>query len=234
MNKAVGHDQIPAFFLRAATFVVTPYLHSFIEFCFTNGVFPDNCTIARIVPLFKKGDHKEPTNYRPISILSCFSKIMEKIIYKRLITFLNLHKAIHKTQYGFQKNISTNHVLIDVVTNSFDNINANLYTGLVFLDLTKAFDTVSHDILLCKLDHYGIRGKANELLHAFLKRKQYVSINGTNSSLLPNKYGVPQGSTLGPLLFLLYINDLPSSVTCEPRFFADDTCLVYSSPNPCI
>ena len=203
-----------------------------MEYSFINGIFPGNCTIARIVPIFKKGERDKPTNYRPISILSCFTKIFEKIIYKRLINFLNKHNVIQKTQYGFQKNISTNHALIDVITNSFDNINNNLYTGLVFLDLTKAFDTVSHDILLHKLDHYGIRGKTNDLIQTFLQRKQYVSVNGVNSNVLANNYGVAQGSTLGPLLFLLYINDLPSSVNCVPRFFADDTCLVYSSSNP--
>ena len=222
----------PPFFLRVASTVITPYLHSFMEYSFINGIFPGNCTIARIVPIFKKGERDKPTNYRPISILSCFTKIFEKIIYKRLINFLNKHNVIQKTQYGFQKNISTNHALIDVITNSFDNINNNLYTGLVFLDLTKAFDTVSHDILLHKLDHYGIRGKTNDLIQTFLQRKQYVSVNGVNSNVLANNYGVAQGSTLGPLLFLLYINDLPSSVNCVPRFFADDTCLVYSSSNP--
>ena len=103
---------------------------------------------------------------------------------------------------------------------------------MIFLDLTKAFDTVYHEILLFKLDHYGIRGRANDLLRAFLKRKQFVSINNHESPLLSNDYGVPQGSTLRPLLFILYINDLPSSVNCTPRLFADDTCLLFSSPNP--
>ena len=136
------------------------------------------------------------------------------------------------TQFGFQSNRSTNYALIDVITNSFENINKNLYTGLIFLDLTKAFDTVNHEILLLKLDHYGIRGQANDLLRAFLKRKQFVSINNHESPLLSNDYGVPQGSTLGPLLFILYINDLPSSVNCTPRLFADDTCSLFSAPNP--
>ena len=103
-----------------------------------------------------------------------------------------------------------------------------MYTGLIFLDLTKTFDTVNHEILLHKLDHYGIRGQSNNLLRAFLKRKQYVSINGSNSY----DDGVAQGSTLGPLLFLIYINDLPHSVNCIPRLFADDTCLVFSAPTP--
>ena len=149
-----------------------------------------------------------------------------------LFTFLKKHNVILDSQYGFQSNRSTNHALINVITNSLDNINDKLYTGLIFLDLTKAFDTVNHEILLLKLDHYGIRGQANDLMRAFLKRKQFVSINSHESSLLCNDFGVAQGSTLGPLLFLLYINDLPSSVNCIPRLFADDTCLLFSASNP--
>ena len=175
INKAVGHDNLHPFFLRIASTVTTPYLYSLIEYSFINGVFPDNCTIARIVPLFKNGKRDEPTNYRPISILSCFSKIFEKIIYRRLISFLNKHNVIQKTQYGFQKKLSTNQAIIDVVTNSLENINSKLYTGLVCLDLTEVFDTVSHKILIFKLDHYGIRGQANKLMQAFFNRKQYVA-----------------------------------------------------------
>ena len=136
-----------------------------------------------------------------------------------------------KSQYGFQKKISTAHAVLDLVTTSFDNINNNLYTGLLFLDLRKAFDTVSHEILLSKLDHYGIRGSAHKLMQSFLNRKQFVGINGVNSEVERGTYGVAQGSTLSPLLFLLYINDLPCSTNCLPRLFADDTCLVINSPN---
>ena len=145
---------------------------------------------------------------------------------------MNKHNVIQKTQYGFQKNVSTNHAIIDVVTNSSENINFKLYTGLVFLDLTKAFDTVSHEILIHNLEQYGIRGQTNKLMQAFLNQKQYVLVNSVKSNLLTNKYGVAQGSTLGSLLFLLYINDLPYSINCKPRFIAEDTCLVYSSSTP--
>ena len=159
MNKAVGYDNLHFFFLRLASTVITPYLRSFMEYSFTYGVFPDNCTMARIVPLFENKKRDEPTNYRPISILSCFSKIFKENIHKRLISFLNKQNVIQKMQYGFQRNVSTNYAITDVLTNSFENINSKLYTGLVFLDLTKAFDTVNHDILFHKLDHYGIRGQ---------------------------------------------------------------------------
>ena len=103
MNKALGHDNLHPFFLRIASTVITPYLHSSIKCSFINGVFPDSCTIPRIVPLFKNGKRDEPTNYRPISILSCFSKVFEKIIHRHLISCLNKDNVIQKTQYGFQK-----------------------------------------------------------------------------------------------------------------------------------
>ena len=134
------------FFLRIASSVIIPYLQVFIQFCFTEGAFPKNCTIARIVPIFKKGERDKPTNYRPISILTCFSKIFEKLLYKRIYNFLNKHNVIINSQYGFQNKVSTNHAFVDVITQSYENINSNQYTGLVFLDLTKAFDSVNRDI----------------------------------------------------------------------------------------
>ena len=182
--------------------------------------------------LYKKGNKLDPNNSRPISILTCFSKTLKRLIYNRLQQFLKKHSVIHKSQYGFQKSISTEYAVLDIVLNAFKNINQNLFTGLIFLYLRKAFDTVSHSILLSKLDHYGIRGSANRLITSFLNRRQYVSVNGTNSDIKLITNGVEQGSTLGPILFFLYINDLYNSTYCIPRLFADDTCLVLHSPDP--
>ena len=122
INKAVGYDSISPFFLRTASTTLAPYIQAFIDCCFANGIFPENATTAKIVPIFKKGERDNPTNYRPISILTSFAKIFERIIYKRLITFLNKHKVIIDTQYGFQSNRSTSHALTDVIINSFENI----------------------------------------------------------------------------------------------------------------
>ena len=152
-------------------------------------------------------------------------------MYNRFLKFFKKHNVIHKPQYGFHKHIASSHACFDIVTTIFDNINQRKYTGLIFLDLLKAFDTVSHNILFKKLDHYGIRGPAHKLICSFLHRKQYVSVDGIQAEIESITYDVAQGSILGPLLFLLYINNLNNSVNCLPRLFADDTYLLIDSPN---
>ena len=191
--------------------------------------------VAKIVPLFKTGKTEERTNYRPISILTCFSKIFEKLIYSRLISFFQKNSVQHDSQYGFRNGISTTHAVLDVLnlTSTCDQINNEQYTGLILLDFKKAFDTVCHRKLLHKLEHYGIRGEALKLQHSFLSnRQQFVSFQNLSSKTLTNNYGVPQGSNLGPLLFLIYINDIPNALNSIPRLFDDDTCLVIHSANP--
>ena len=167
----------------------------------------DNCKISKIIPIHKKGEKDNPSNFRPISILTCISKVIEKMIYNRVFSFLSKNNVPAPQQYGFQKNISTIYAILELLMATYDNINANNYTGILFLDLTKEFDTVCHQILFAKLQHYGIRGPSHQLTKSFLERKQFVSINGVNSDLQHNSFGIPQGSTLGPLLFLIYIND---------------------------
>ena len=128
--------------------------------------------------------------------------------------------------------MSTTHAVLDVLTSTCDQINNEQYTGLILLDFKKAFDTVCHRKLLHKLEHYGIRGEAFKLLHSFLSsRQQCVSFRNLSSKTLTNNYGVPQGSNLGPLLFLIYINDVPNALNSIPRLFADNTCLVNYSAN---
>ena len=150
------------------------------------------------------------------------------MLYKRFVCFFDKHKILIPEQYGFRKNISTSHALLDIVTTAYDNIHKKHCTGAIFLDLKKAFDTVCHRTLLCKLDHYGIRGSPLNLINSYLEREQFVSLNGVNSKTQRNNFGVPQGSTLGPLLFLIYINDMPTAIETSPRLFADDTCLIIN------
>ena len=141
------------------------------------------------------------------------------------------HSIPIPTLYGFRSNHATLHTLIDIVTNAYDNLQNNCFTAFLLLDLKKAFDTVSHDILLNKLEHYGIHGVAKNLFSSFLEhRQQLVTINHYKSSKMTFKYGVPQGSVLGPFLFLLYINDLPNCTARSPKLFADDTYLILADP----
>ena len=171
------------------------------------------------------------TNYRPISVLPVFSKFLERIVYNRLINFLNKYDILSRNQYGFRKNYSTAHALIQLYDKISNALNNKRVTLGLFIDPSKAFDTVNHEILLDKLEYYGVRGIALQWFESYLLscRKQFVQYNGYNSSSLDITCGVPQGSILGPLLFLVYINDLGNvSKVLELILFADDTNIFYS------
>ena len=229
LNKAKSHDDIDPYFLKIAAPILAFPLSVFLNHCLTFGTFPNRLKLAKVVPVFKKGLTDQLSNYRPISLLPSLSKLFERIIHSRLLSFFEYNNTIVTTQYGFRHNRSTIHPILDLITSCFDNINNKKYSTLLFLDIKKAFDSVSHKKLIRKLEHYGIRGVANDLIKSYLeKRKQFVSIANFNSSDLVIEYGVPQGSILGPLLFLIYINDLPSCLQSLPRFFADDTALLIT------
>ena len=163
-NKAGGYDMISCYFIELSSSILIPILVSLINASFSLGIFPDDLKIAKVIPLSKKGDTLDINNYRPISLLTCFSKIFEKAIFTRLSTFLDKHSVLIPSQYGFCPNKSSTHAILDIVSTTYDNINNKKYTGMVMLDLTKAFDTVCHNRLLLKLGHYGIRGTTYNLL----------------------------------------------------------------------
>jgi hypothetical protein len=192
------------------------------------GVVPDELKIALVTPIFKNGSKAELCNYRPISVLPSFSKIFEKIIFNRLTSFLDQKNVLISRQYGFRKGHSTNMALLkfhDLVTKS---IESGKFTLGIFIDLEKAFDTIDHSILLTKLSFYGIRGKAHDWIKSYLNnRKQCVKYNTAISRLNNITHGVPQGSILGPLLFIIYVNDIQNvSNFMELLLFADDTNLL--------
>ena len=183
---------------------------------FVTGIFPDLCKLAKVVPIFKKDDPMDYVNYR-------FNKNFEKIIYSRMCQFLESNKLIYNR-----------HALISMTESIKSFLDNGDFVAGIFIDLEKAFDTVNHQILCSKLNHYGFRGKINDLLKSFLsKRKQFVSVNGYDCSHLEIECGVPQGTTYGTLLFLLYINDLKFSLKhAIPSHFADDTSIIYASKTP--
>ena len=197
-------------------------------------IFPDPLKIAKVTPVFKTGYLKEISNYRPISVLTCFSKILECIMHNRLYSYLVNEKILYSKQFGFQKGHSTEHAiaqLADQIHESFEN---DSYTLGVFIDLCKTFDTIDHAILLKKLENYRIRDTNLACFRSCLtNRKQYIQItNDSKSDLRNTACGVPQGTILGPLLFLVYVNDLPSSSKIlNPIMFADDTNLFYEHKN---
>ena len=190
--------------------------------------------IAKVIPIHKKGEKDDVNNYRPISLLTSISKILERIVYIRTERFLKTCDIFSKFQFGFRENHSTTHALltlIDKVTHALDTFS---HTIGIFLDFSKAFDTINHEILLAKLSHYGIRGKALEWFTSYLSnRSQFVHVNGFNSQKKTITCGVPQGSLLGPLLFVIYINDFHrSSEKLSFILFADDSNLFFSHPDP--
>ena len=230
-NKSSGPFSIPLKLLSLIPDLIIIPLAHIINISFLTGEYPEQLKIVKVIPIHKGGSTEDLNNYRPISLLSIFDKIIEKIMHKKLYNFLERHNILYQNQFGFRKNNSTVYALTQISEMIKTSIDTGKYGCGIFIDLRKAFDTVNHKILLDKLEHYGIRGNLLNWFHSYLTdRKQFVSINGQNSDLMDITCGVPQGSVLGPLLFLLYINDLPNiSKILNFYLFADDTNIYYES-----
>ena len=226
-------DSIPVKLFIANADILSEVVCGMINLCLTSSIFPNSLKIAKIIPIFKKDDPRLPSNYRPISILPFLSKIFEKVIYSRLINHLSLNEILSPYQFGFRKNISTLDAIIHItefIYNALNNKNSILN---ILIDYSKAFDTVNHRILLRKLKRDGVTGIALKLFESYLQnRQQTVSIRNVCSNIKTFNISVPQGSILGPLLYLIYINEIPSlSQKFTATLFADDCVLSFCNPN---
>ena len=195
----------------------------------------NNYKRANVTPVFKKGDKKDPNNYRPISIIPVVGKVLEQIAYFQLMSFLQTNGILSPYQSGFRLNHSTEDVLVKTTDYWRRAVHKGRVVGVIFLDFKKAFDSVPHTLLLKKIESIGIRKPPLKWFRNFLSgRQQRVLIDGTSSDWLPIKCGVPQGSLLGPILFSLYINDLPSVFeVVNVDMYADDTAIYTDGPGGC-
>ena len=219
-NKAYGLYSCPVSILKLSSHIISQPLAQILNVSVSSGSFPAKLKTAKVVPVFKSGDEYKPGNYRPISLLPIFNRIFEKLVYKRLIKFVNKHNILYSSQYGFRSRHSTQHATLEILNDILSNFDKGQFTFCLFIDLKKAFDTVNYDILLSKLENYGFRGVVNDWFKSYLiGTRQYKTVNGYISDSHQTLCGVPQGSVLGPLLFLLYIK---SDFLYIPRIGAQD------------
>ena len=226
-HKASGPDGIPARILKVAAEEIAPALTIIFQKSLETGDIPSPWLRANITPLFKKGDRTDASNYRPVSLTSICSKVLEHIIHSHIMTHFDTHSVLTDKQHGFRNKHSCETQLIMTVNDLALSLDNKSQTDMIIMDFSKAFDSVPHNRLLCKLDHYGIRHNILIWISNFLKhREQRVVVGGESSAWTDVTSGVPQGTVLGPLLFLAFINDLPSNLSSNVRLFADD-CVVY-------
>ena len=231
--KSTGIDNIPARFIRDGAKPLAKPITYLVNLSISTGIVPNELKLAKVKPLYKKNSKKDIGNYRPVSILCIISKILEKSVYTQLEKHLVDNGLLYQFQSGFRSSYSTDTCLIHLFDHIKSQTSKGLYTGMVMIDLQKAFDTVDHHILCDKLKTMGVCDI--KWFRSYLtERKQLVNVNGVNSELLNISCGVPQGSILGPLLFLCYVNDMSISINsdCKLLLYADDSTIIFSHKNP--
>ena len=224
-GKAMGQNMIPNQILKSSKNIISQSLADIFNASLKSSIFPDDLKIARVAPIFKEGDRDDMTNYRPISVLCTVACVFERLLYNQLHGYLIDNKILHNNQWGFRSLHSTSLVLIDCADNWAINIDNGNINFTLLLDIKKAFDTIDHNILMQKLNHCGVANSELEFFRFYLNnRAQCCNVNGHNSTFRIIKHGVPQGCILGPLLFIIYTNDLPLCVEHgHVTMYADDT-----------
>jgi hypothetical protein len=232
-KKSTGHDNMSTSFLKQINAEISYPVSILVNQSLSCGVVPNILKIAKVKPIYKSKDKELFSNYRPISLLPALSKVLEKIMHKRLYNFFETSNLFYQSQYGFRQKHSTVQAVLEFVTDTVEALENKKSTLSIFLDLSKAFDTINHKILLDKLYFYGVRGIVYDWVESYLSdRTQYVQYQHSRSDCMPVTCGVPQGSVLGPLLFIIYINDLSDClIYAKGILFADDTTLYQSSNN---
>ena len=235
-----GYDKISNNLLKVIKYEITSPLTDLFNKSMSQGKFPNAMKLSDVVPLHKSKCRKLPENYRPISLLITISKVLEKLVYKRVYSYLQQNDSIYQSQYGFRSNHSTGNAVTELIGDILKNLENRKHTLTIFLDLSKAFDTLEHDTILKKLNKYGIRGTCLDWFKSYLtdrymsvKCRTSTSPNEIRSKTFDVKYGTPQGSCLGTLIFLIFCNDLHLNLQHTKCIqFADDTTLYISSKHP--
>ena len=226
-HKAMGPDAIHPHILKELSFELSPVITHFFQQSIDNGIIPNDWKDANICPLFKKNDRTTPSNYRPVSLTCILCKLLEHIISSSLMTHFENNNIINVKQHAFRKDHSCETQLVNVIDDWAAALDKTKQTDVFILDFEKAFDTVPHELLKSKLHGFGVNKSVMNWIDSFLsKRQQCVVVNGSKSTYEDVASGVPQGTVLGPILFLAHINDIADDVSSEVRLFADD-CVCY-------
>ena len=227
-NKATGIDNLLGRFLKDASKVLATPIMQVCNLSIKLSTVRDECKIAKLKPHYKKCKKTDPKNYRPISLLPVISKILEKVIHDQTMEFVNKKNILYKFQSGFRKFHSTDSCLSYLLDKEAKGSDSGLLTGMILIDLQKAFDTIDHKILIEKMKCMGFSNDVSKWFESYLSKRMFsVHVEKSFSGKALISCGVPQGSILGPLLFLLYVNDMVQAVNCDLLLYADDTGLIF-------